>query len=196
MTLAEVSTLRLYNQKISTTFGKSPGELVGSMGAMQAQDLIMAKRYFTCHGPATVKDFSWWSGLSISDSKKALEYIKPELISETIDSAQYWFPGPSPDYRPDKDSVFLLPAYDEFLIGYRNRSASLSLTDNPKTVSINGIFRPVIIVNGQVSGLWKRVSTKDKIRIELSFFKPVNKTILSLSDKVAQRFGKFVDKEV
>jgi hypothetical protein len=61
-----------------------------------------------------------------------------------------------------------LPAFDEFLISYKDRSASLLSGDNKKAVSSNGIFKPVIIINGQVTGLWKRSINKTKLIIELT----------------------------
>lgn len=134
----------------------------------------LAKRYFTSHCPATLKDFIWWSGLSAIEAGQALELIKPTLISETINSEKYWMTSSFSECK-NNTSVHFLPAFDEFLISYRDRSASLSLTDNKKAVSDNGIFRPVIVLNGQVIGLWKRTLKKDKIMIETGFFQKQDK---------------------
>ena len=112
---------------------------------------LLAKKYFTSHGPATLPDFVWWSGLPIADARKALEMNKATLISETIGTDTYWFADSV--YLPSSppDSVYLLPAFDEYLISYKNRSAAITLEDHTKAISNNGIFRPIIVVNGQIS---------------------------------------------
>jgi hypothetical protein len=77
--------------------------------------------------------------------------IGNDFISEKIGSQTYWFSENS-SLKDEKNTVHLLPAYDEFLISYKNRSASITATDQQKTISNNGIFRPVIVVNGEVAG--------------------------------------------
>lgn len=155
----------------------------------------LAKRYFQSHGPATIEDFVWWSGLSITDARKGLELVRSGFISETIDSKTYWFPNSCSNAKPNKTLVHLLPAFDEFLIGYRDRSASLSLVNNPKAVSSNGIFYPVIAVDGQVVGTWKRTLKKDKVMVATNFFQSPDQFIKSLIEEEANRFGRFLNKK-
>jgi hypothetical protein len=69
------------------------------------------------------------------------------------------------------------------------------LINNKKTVSYNGIFRPFIVVNGQVAGLWKRTIQKNKVIIETELFQTINKLTRNLIDKKASSFGKFLSKE-
>jgi hypothetical protein len=88
-----------------------------------------------------------------------------------------------------------LPAYDEFLISYRDRSASLSLTSNKKTVSVNGIFYPVIVVDGQVSGVWRRSVKNGKVTIELTEYFKLDKSRRELIEQKAYTVGKFLNKE-
>ena len=156
----------------------------------------LARRYFTSHGPATLQDFIWWSGLSVTEARQGFESVKSGYISETIDAVQYWFKDTLPGIRNDKDILYLLPAFDEFLISYRDRSASLSLINHKKAVSDNGIFRPVIVVDGQVTGLWKRTIKKDEVMISTSSFLPGNKAATSLYEKASMAFGSFLGKKV
>jgi hypothetical protein len=111
--------------------------------------------YFSSRGPATLQDFKWWSGLSVADSRNALEIVKPDLVYEKVGVETYWFLSCHNSPRIANNSAHLLPAFDEFLISYKDRNASLTLTNFKKAVSENGIFRPVIVINGQVMGLWK-----------------------------------------
>ena len=154
----------------------------------------LAKRYFTSHCPATLQDFVWWSGLSVNDARLALESVKPDFISEIIGSDTYWLTNSFSTSKGGNSIVHLLPAFDEFLISYRDRSASLSLVHNCKAVSDNGIFRPVIVIDGQVSGLWKRTTKKDKVIIETDLFQAQDSQIQDGIEKAVRNFESFFGK--
>lgn len=130
----------------------------------------LARRYFSSHGPATVKDFAWWSGLSLREANEGLQAVKINFVSEIVDSQEYWFSTNFPDRISLHDDVYLLPAYDEFLISYKNRVASILQTNFKKAISENGIFRPIMVVNGGVCGLWKPLLKNDTVYISPDFF--------------------------
>jgi hypothetical protein len=152
---------------------------------------LLAKKYFSSHGPATLSDFIWWSGLRISDARKALEIIKHNLCSAELDNETYWFTEPLADVSLLDDSVYLLPAFDEYLIAYQNRSAAITLDHHTKAISNNGVFRPIIVVNGHISGLWKRAFNKNSVVIELDHFRPHNKKEVQLIEKASEKYGYF-----
>jgi hypothetical protein len=91
--------------------------------------------------------------------------------------------------------IFFLPAFDEFIISYKDRSACLTVKNRSTTISSNGIFRPVIVLNGQVIGLWKRATLKNKIVIEPEFFSQQsikrNKDLAKLAVEAADRVANF-----
>ena len=156
----------------------------------------LARRYFTSRGPATLQDFVWWSGLPVSDARKAIEMIKSDFVSKKIGENEYWFAGSNNIPKKINESVHLLPAYDEFLISYKDRDASLMFEHNKKTISNNGIFRPVILINGQVKGIWKRVTKNDKVVVEINFFQPQKKVIQQEIKKAAMKISSFLNKKV
>ncbi|HNW50645.1 MAG TPA: winged helix DNA-binding domain-containing protein [Prolixibacteraceae bacterium] len=156
----------------------------------------LAKRYFTSRCPATIDDFIWWSGLSVSDAKRALEMIKSGFVSETIDSKTYWFTEALLCIPMNAPSVFLLPAFDEFLICYKDRSASLSLVDNRKVVSNNGIFYPFILVDGQVAGVWKRTLKNDRVIVAFTFFQKPDLKTKEAIEKEADRYACFLERKL
>jgi hypothetical protein len=155
----------------------------------------LAKRYFHSRCPATIHDFIWWSNLSLSEARKAIDLVKPLFIFESFDSAEYLLPNSFSGALTKNNSVHLLPAFDEFLISYRDRSCSLSKVHNKKTISDNGIFYPIIVVNGQVSGVWKRTTQKNKIIIETGLYYPPNKQINNMLANKLDMFGKFLNME-
>jgi hypothetical protein len=155
----------------------------------------LAKKYFTSHGPATIQDFSWWSGLTVSDSKRALEIIMPDFISITIENQTFWFsPITTNAYR--KNLVFLLPAFDEFVISYKNRTPSISIEHQSVAFSSNGIFRPIIVINGQVVGLWKKTIKKDKLLLGTNIIHLKANVSKNSILKAAKPLGNFLSKQV
>jgi hypothetical protein len=155
----------------------------------------LAQTYFSSHCPATLKDFIWWSGLSVNDARHALEMIKSNFIAEKIGEETYWLTHSFSIPKIQKPSVFLLPSFDEFLISYKDRSASIILEHQKKAFSSNGIFWPVIIVNGQATGMWKRKIKNDKVMIEIEFFIAPDKTTKKLILEKANAFGHFLNKK-
>ena len=156
----------------------------------------LATAYFKSHGPATLKDFNWWSGLPAADSHKALEMVKSDFSSKTVEGETYWFTESVADVYTNKESVYLLPAFDEFIISYKDRTSTLQLDHHSKAVSSNGIFRPVIVVNGQVAGIWKRSLIKNKILLETRFFNSANGIKPKSIDKAVSVLGKFMNREI
>jgi hypothetical protein len=153
----------------------------------------LAGRYVTGHGPATVHDFAWWAGLTVTEARSGLETAMPGLISEKIDGKEYWMTSDTPgQIAYDKSSVHLLPAFDEYLLGYKDRTAVLAVEDAPRVVpGKNGVFLPTIVVGGRVVGTWKRKHKKNSIDITLAPF-----THLADSEErateAARSFGAFV----
>lgn len=146
-------------------------------------------RYFTTRGPASVKDFTTWSGLTVKDAKDGINLIADQVVKETIDGADYYFSPDVPSGR--KEVSFLMPDYDEYGIAYKDRSA----LRNPKIEVVKTIFDRVIIIDGTIAGTWRRTLQKDNVLLEIQLFEPYvasDKTIATAIDK----YGKFLGKKV
>jgi len=156
----------------------------------------LANKYFESHCPAAFLDFVWWSGLSVTDAKHAMQLIKDNFISEKINSREYWFPNSFSIPKKYKESLYLLPAFDDFLISYKDRSAAIIQEHQKKTFSNNGIFWPVIIANGHAVGIWKRELKKDKIIVQANFFEEKNKAAEYLIKKASEKLGYFLNHKI
>ncbi|HTH56159.1 MAG TPA: winged helix DNA-binding domain-containing protein [Cyclobacteriaceae bacterium] len=153
----------------------------------------LSKKYFTGHGPATIQDFMWWSGLPAADAKMGLDLAKEKLVSEKIDNKIYWHDKSLRSTQISKQTTPLfLPAYDEFMIGYTDRSASL----HPKFAKIilvgNGIFRPIIVSDGKAIGIWLRTIKKNHVSVTTKFFSAKDKMKKSEISLLLQPFEKFL----
>ncbi|MVM31763.1 winged helix DNA-binding domain-containing protein [Spirosoma sp. HMF4905] len=131
-------------------------------------------RYFTSHGPATLQDFVWWSGLTVTEVKEGLDLAKSRLISEVIQGQTCWMASQTLDYTV-LPTVHLLPSFDEYLVAYKDRTAPLGSLGLSQIVSAgNGIFSPVIVVDGRVVGTWKRTIKKAAVTVDTHLFFPLS----------------------
>lgn len=150
----------------------------------------LAARYFTSHGPATVQDFTWWSGLTVADARKGIELAGPRLERETLDGQDYWLSPTELDARWEPSAAWLLPPFDEYIVAYKDRSAVLDPALG-KLMSSNGIFYPVIVLDGRAAGTWKRAFKKGSVVITLSPFAPLKKKDRQAVAEAAERYGAF-----
>jgi hypothetical protein len=115
----------------------------------------LALRYLQGHGPASVADLAWWSGLTQKDAQQALASASSALDQETHDGTTWWWHADAP--APSRSrAAHLLPAFDEYLIGYRDRTPVLDAALTRRVFSVNGLVAPTAVVDGRVAATWKR----------------------------------------
>ena len=155
----------------------------------------LAMTYFSSHGPATISDFTWWSGLKVSDARTALEMIKKDFDTIKTKSKTYWLQQSFAFSSHSKNQFHLLPAFDEFMVSYKDRSDAIQQEHHKKAFSNNGIFRPVIVSNGKGVGLWKRSVGKSEVIIIAEFFKAPGKTAVASLKRISKKYGRFLGKQ-
>ncbi len=153
----------------------------------------LAERYFTSHGPAALPDFTWWSGLTVADAKLGLELAGPRLEREVVDGQAYWSSAAAPGAgsSPASPTAWLLPPFDEYTVAYKDRSAVLDPAHGGR-ISGNGIFYPIIVLDGRVAGTWKRAFKKGSVVVTLSPFAPLKKKERQAVAVAADRYGAFL----
>lgn len=134
-----------------------------------------ALRYFTSHGPASPKDFAGWTKLVMADVRAGLALARPQLERVEVDGVEQWMGPGAPDAlagcRERAEGVFLLPGFDEYLLGYTDRSAVLPREHAGRICpGGNGIFSPTVVAGGQVVGTWRRAGRGAGRRVEASAF--------------------------
>jgi hypothetical protein len=153
----------------------------------------LTKRYFRSHSPATLQDFVWWSGLTTADARKGMEAVKSEFEQETIAGQIYWFSAPTLT-ESSSSFAYLLPNYDEYTVGYRDRSAIFDRSHIDKLSAFReSILTQVMIINGEVSGTWKRTLKKNEVIIEFASFTALTKEENQAVVAAAQQYGKFLE---
>jgi hypothetical protein len=159
-------------------------ERVTSMRPISREEALteLATRYFQSHGPATVRDFAWWSGLTMGDARLA---IKLSAVSplETPPALQ----------RAAK-ATFLLPNYDEYLVAYRDRGAVI----DPMRARNLGVFTSLefphqLVVDGRVAGSWRRGLTDKALTIDIWPYARLSKPSMTAIDVQAARLAAFLN---
>lgn len=114
----------------------------------------LARTYFRSHGPASLEDFVWWSGLNIGDCRKGMDAIMGELIEERWKGLSFFRHRDSRTRGFRSGTVTLLPPYDEYLIGYKSRHVAVHPDHAHHAHNQRGIFWPVVLLDGEVIGNW------------------------------------------
>jgi hypothetical protein len=134
-----------------------------------------ALRYFRSHGPATVKDFAWWTKLLAADIKTAVALARPGLESLHVDGDEHLMDPATPDRLAaagrESGRVTLLPGFDEFVLGYADRSAALAAEFAARVCpGGNGMFLGTVVDGGRIVGTWRRTGSQRRRRIEATPF--------------------------
>lgn len=163
----------------------------------------LTTRFFASHGPATLRDFAWWSGLTMRDVKEGVELATPDLTPERVDDLEYWVVGSDPSTgrlkglsRPvagsdPKPRAYLLPNYDEYLIAYQDRDL-VGASD----LSAQDVYTHQVVIDGQFVGTWKPLATKDGVRLDMKLRRALTSLQVRALQRVVGAYGKFVGKPI
>ncbi len=148
----------------------------------------LAVRYFSSHGPATARDFSWWSGLTQADARRAIEVVGPALAAEDRGGEPHWAGPARRDEAVPAEGAYLLPAFDEYTVAYKDRGLLLDGRPLPPSDLLN----PVMLLDGWAAGLWKRVVTGKSVQISLAPYGRLGRPDRSRLVAAAERYAQFL----
>jgi hypothetical protein len=157
----------------------------------------LTKRYFRSHGPATIQDFTWWSGLTIVDAKAGLDLAKSSIAKTISGDRTYWMSRSTPAPADVTPSARLLPNFDEYIVGYADRSAQRGSSSASEPGAMNVIFKHTLVIGGVIAGTWRRVTQKDALTIDIEPLAPLGRagrrTIAMAVEQYARYLGKPVE---
>jgi hypothetical protein len=183
---------------IGPNSGKQPtfgllDEFVASRALSRDESLrTIATRFFTGHAPASLEDFAYWSGLTIADARKAIELASKQLMAIEIKETTY-FAGTAfrVPIAPIKNSVHLMAGFDEYFLPYRNRHTIIDIDHaNHVVPGGNGVFKPTIVIDGKVCGVWTRQIKARSVKVTAYLFPGNDCTVDQLSGSLAA-YGHF-----
>jgi hypothetical protein len=155
----------------------------------------LGKRFFRSHGPATVRDFMWWSGLARADAKRAVDMIKARC--EDIDGLHYWTVGTRARSAIRARRVHLLPIYDEYLVAYRDRRA-VPHTSSTIAADAHGAitFQNALIIRGQVAGTWRMIDGPKGLSVHAFPLRPLRVDERRELAAAIRRYARFLAKDL
>lgn len=154
----------------------------------------LARAYFRSHSPATASDFAWWSGLSASDVRAAIGSIRDELETLRLGDRERLIHRSWTDFPAPAPALHLLPPYDEYLIGYRDREPVLRAEHAPAAHNRWGIFYPVVLAAGRVAGNWSAARREGRPIAEVSFFDSSGPADPALVEQAVGRYRAFFER--
>ena len=152
----------------------------------------LTRRYFASHGPATIRDFVWWSGLTVAETRRGLEMTR--ATRRAVDGLDYWAIGDA-RARPSA-AVHLLPIYDEYLVAYRDRVA---VPHGPGTVGAAGggvTFRHALVSGGEVAGTWNVRAARHGWTLTATPMRRLSRAEREAVVGSAERFSRFLGQRV
>jgi len=151
----------------------------------------LTRRYFRSHGPATARDFMWWSGLTAADARRGLEMIRARPVE--VDGQRYWRTGQAPRGALSSELVHLLPIYDEYLVAYRDREA---VPHGPAVIGLKNAaavtFQHALVIAGQVAGTWRVAPHRSGVRLQLTPLRTLTPTERRETLEAVKRYEQFL----
>ena len=149
----------------------------------------LTRRYFTGHGPATIRDFVWWSGLTVADAKAGLDMVASDLEHSTLHDQTYYFSANDPPTAKRSQDAYLLPTYDEFLVGYAGfDKARQGGQDRQRKIA----FESRLVTEDKIAGSWRRTIKKEMALLEIAPFAPLTAREQAAIARAAQRYEEFI----
>ena len=153
----------------------------------------LAVRYFRSHGPAGVEDLARWSGLTVRDVRTGIVVGGVALATLEADGRTYVVAADAADAPDRPDGVRLLPGFDEYLLGYRDRSIVLAPEHSDAIVpGGNGVFRATIVADGEVVGTWGRCVSARGVVVQAAPFAPLSASEVQALGAAADGYGRFL----
>jgi len=154
----------------------------------------ITRRFFTCRGPATIKDLSYWSGLNVKDLKAAAASLSADFERRVIEGREYIFVPVISKNKNKSFASFLVPDYDEFVMSYKDRSALFNIKKfGPEGRKAIAAYNHLIVVEGQIAGAWQRTIKGNKVFIETKAFTTLSKTKQQAIKKAEKKYNAFVN---
>ena len=153
----------------------------------------LTRRYFATRGPATLYDFTWWSGLTMAEAKKGIEMVKSHFVNEVWNDQSYWIANSVSPAMMKSPTAHFLPNYDEYFIGFKDRSAIGEVIGQFDLDANDPAFLAhIIIIDGQIVGGWRRTLKKDGVLVKLNLIAKLTKAEKQAIMKVVSDYGKFL----
>jgi hypothetical protein len=155
----------------------------------------LARRFFTGHGPASIKDFTRWSSLTVADTRSALADIGDGLERAEVDGTSLWFdPHNVPRRSPTAPAAYLFPVYDEAVLTYPQ--LNFPAANGHPHADTQDPFWATVVLDGANVGLWKRSVDGDRVEVDVRLAPGVSPEGREHVRMAAQRLAGFLERDL
>jgi hypothetical protein len=152
----------------------------------------LTRRYFGSHGPASVKDFTWWASLTVGEARRGIELVGAELERTEVEGRTYWSAPARRQGRIDRPVAHLLQCFDEYIVGYPE---SRDVLDVRSLAGFRVGGRPkanhALFIDSQIVGFWGRTLTRRALTIELQLVRQLDDGEHRAIDAAVAAYGRF-----
>jgi len=157
----------------------------------------IVERYVRSHGPVTEKDVAGWVAGTLGFARDAIAALGERIVREEIDGETWLTHVDARSPSEGSAGVQLLPQWDELLLGYKTRDVSLPDAHVARVVpGRNMVFQPTLVIDGEVSGVWKRRETKRSVVVDVESFVALTAKVRRELDAAAAGYGRFLGRDV
>ena len=177
--------------------------------ALEGQEALaeLALRYFRSHGPTTRQDFAGWAGITAAEAKAGIAGAGDALAVAAYQDGPVWMSADLPDRAADivagadARRVRLLPGFDEFMLGYKDRTIPLARVHAQRIVpGNNGIFQPTVVLDGRVVGTWRRTVKRtvktSRVEVRPELFAPLSARKAKALETAAAQYARYTGLEL
>jgi len=156
----------------------------------------MAQRYFQSHGPASEKDFSRWTGLGLGECREGIAGVGDELVRVSTSAGPMLAATAALDSSGGVRRHVVLPGFDEFMLGYGDRSLIVDPMHFGAVVpGNNGVFQATLVKGGHAVGIWKRTLKPRTVDAVATAFEAITEHDRKAFEREFAGYGKFVGRE-
>jgi hypothetical protein len=171
-------------------------ERAPSAGTPKSRDAALAElvlRYFASHGPATARDFAWWSGFTITETNKTIAALGSALAATKIGGLVYWRTERTTTPSSRRVPAYLLPNYDEYLIAYKDRGAVVEQGRAANLVArSNSGLSHHLVIDGKLAGSWSRTLTANSVAVQVAPYRKLTPPQVRTVSSAAECYGEFL----
>lgn len=154
---------------------------------------LIASRYFRSHGPTTRQDFAGWTGLTAADAKRGIAVAGDALTSVRVDDVEMFVDPALLDAEAPQTQMLALPGFDEYLLGFKDRSLMLDAAHRQAVIpGNNGVFQSTIVRGGRVIGTWKRSLTKRFTVVDVRPLVELSKADRDQAERALSSYARFM----
>jgi hypothetical protein len=156
----------------------------------------LTTRYVASHGPATIRDYVWWSGLTVREAKAGIEMVKSSLDEMSVGGLTYFFRPAKAARAPRGPVAHLVPTYDESLIAYKDRGIALDIGGSQKPPSTMDAYAAYLTIDGRLRGTWRRTIGSEAIAVTLTTFATLSRAQRAAVESAADDYGRFMQRSI